>query len=77
MIHGIFRATGRCLSGKAGRVCVSGVHQLQDIVYQHVFQKKMEGMAMVLMAQMAEFMKEDIILKNLGQTYNIEIQIDV
>ena len=42
-----------------------------------MFQKEMEGMAMVVVTQMTKFMQEDIVLKDLGKTYYVEIQIYV
>ena len=42
-----------------------------------MLQKQMVGMTMVLMPQMAKFMNQDIILKHLGQAYDIKIEIDV
>lgn len=42
-----------------------------------MLQKKMEGMAMVMMTQMTEFMKQYIILQNQRQAYYIKIKIDV
>ena len=42
-----------------------------------MLKQQMEGMAMIMMAKVAEFMKEDIVLKDLGQTYDVQVQVDV
>ena len=40
-----------------------------------MFQKQMEGMTMIQMTEMAEFVQKDIILKDTRKTDNIEIEI--
>ena len=77
MVKRIFCPALCRLAGKIRGHRVSRIHQPYHVVCQDMFQKKMEGMAMVLMAQMAEFMKENIVLKDLWQTHYVEIQIDV
>jgi hypothetical protein len=42
-----------------------------------MLEKKMECVSMVLMAEMTEFMKQDIILQDIRKTDDIEIKIDV
>jgi hypothetical protein len=42
-----------------------------------MFQKEVEGITMVMMTKVAEFMKEHIIPQDLRQTHEIEIQIDI
>ena len=40
-----------------------------------MLQQKMEGMTVILMPEMAEFVKQNIVLKHRGKSYDIEIQI--
>ena len=42
-----------------------------------MLQKKVESMSVILMTQVAEFVKKNIVLKHARKTYNIEIQIDI
>lgn len=42
-----------------------------------MFQKQMESVAMVMMAEMTEFVKKHIVLKNAWETNDIEVEIDV
>ena len=42
-----------------------------------VFQKKMEGMTVILMAQMTQFVKKDIVLKDLRKSHYLQIKVDV
>ena len=51
------------------------IHKLNDIVGQDMLQKKVEGMAMVLMREMAEFVEKDIILKGRWEADDLQIQI--
>ena len=37
----------------------------------------MEGITMIMMAEMTEFVKEDIISQNLRQAHDIKVQIDI
>jgi hypothetical protein len=42
-----------------------------------MFQQKMESMSVILMLQVAEFMKEHIVLQDFRQTVNVQIKIYV
>ena len=42
-----------------------------------MLQKKMESMTMIVMPQMTEFVKKDVVLQHMRQTDDIEIQIDI
>ena len=42
-----------------------------------MLQKKMEGMAVVLVTEVTEFVQKHIVLKGLRQTYYVQIQIYV
>jgi len=53
------------------------IHKLNDIVGQDMLQKKVERLAVVLMAQMTEFVKEDIVLKHGGKADDVKVQVDV
>ena len=41
-----------------------------------MLQKKMESMTMIVMPQMTEFVKKDVVLQHMRQTDDIEIEID-
>lgn len=47
------------------------------MVSTEVFQQEMEGITMVMMTQMAEFVEEDIISEHLRETHEIEVEIDI
>lgn len=42
-----------------------------------MLEQKMKAVAMVMMAQMAKFVEQDIVLKDARKTNDIEVQIDV
>ena len=85
IMQGIFRPGGRRLSGEffchsnisIGLRFVMMVQSIHQIVCEHVFKQQMKSMAMVMMAQMTQFVKKDIILKDLRQTDYVKIEIDV
>ena len=45
------------------------------MVCKDVLQKQMEGLAVILMPQMAEFVQKHIILEDTRKTYDIEVEI--
>jgi hypothetical protein len=47
------------------------------MICKDVLQKQMEGLAVILMAEMAELMEEDIILKNTRKPDDIQVEIDI
>ena len=42
-----------------------------------MLQKKVEGMAVIRVSEVAEFVKKHIVLQGLGKAYYIEVQVDV
>ena len=59
-----------------------GVHGIQiegldQMVGQDMLQKEMEAMAVVLMAEVAEFVQKDVVLQHARKAHYAEIQIDV
>lgn len=42
-----------------------------------MFQKKMEGMTVVMVTQMTEFMEHDIVAKGLRKTHEVQIEVDI
>lgn len=73
--------------GKGSLVCkfsgewtVLGRGRIQEAHYmisQKMFQQQMEGMTMVWMSQMTQFMQEHIVLKYARKTHDAKVQIDV
>ena len=52
-------------------------HQSHQIISQDMLQQKMEGMAMIMMTQMAQLMKKHIVLQDTRKTHYVQIEIDV
>lgn len=77
MIQRIFCTAGCGLARHIAGKGIAGIHQSDQIVGQDMLQKKMEGMPMILMAQVAKFMKQDIILKGFRKADYVKVQIDV
>ena len=77
MIYRIFRLRSSRLARESSSIRITGIHKLQQIIGQHMFKKKMKGMAVVMMPQVAEFMEHDIVLKDLWKADEIQIQVDV
>lgn len=85
IMQGIFRTGGCSLSCEffchsnisIGLRFVRMVQSIHQIVCEYVLKQQMKGMAMVMMAQMTQFVKKDIILKDLRQTDYVKIEIDV
>ena len=42
-----------------------------------MFQKKMEGMSMVVMLEMAEFVEQDIVPQDMRKPDYVQIEIDI
>ena len=42
-----------------------------------MLQKKMEGMTMIVMTQMTELMKEDIVSQDMRKADYVQVQIDI
>ena len=63
--------------GQSTGIDVRGVHDTNNVVGQDMLQKKMEPVAVVLMAEVAELVQKDIVLKHARQAHDGEIQIDV
>jgi hypothetical protein len=42
-------------------MCVSLIAKFEQIIRAHMFQKQMKGLSMVMMTQMTELVKEDVI----------------
>lgn len=42
-----------------------------------MLQQEMEGITMIMVAQMAEFVEEDIIAQHLRKAHEIEVKIDI
>lgn len=53
------------------------LHQNKYMAGKHMLQQKMESMAVVMMAEMTQFVQKHIILKHLGQHDDLKVQIDV
>ena len=49
----------------------------QQIVHEQTFEQDMEGMTVVMVAEMAEFMDEDIVLKYFRQTDEVQVEVYV
>lgn len=47
----------------------------QQIVHEQTFEQDMEGMTVVMVAEMAEFMDEDIVLKYFRQTDEVQVEV--
>jgi len=47
------------------------------VVRQKPLQKYVKLLSMIRMMEMAEFVQENVVLKNLRKSYYIEIQIDI
>ena len=70
--------TAHCsFTGKFRGHGIPRIKQFHKIISQDMLQQKMEGMAMVMMAQMAQLMKKHIVLQDTRKTYYIQIEIDV
>ena len=76
-IHRVLCLAHRCLSGDFCSNAVTCINAFQKIVSKDMFQKKMEGMSVILMLQVAEFMKKHIVLEDFRQTDNVQIKIYV
>ena len=76
-IHRVLCLAHRCLSGDFCSNAVTCINAFEKIVSKDMFQKKMEAVSMVLMAQMTEFMEQYIILKDFRKTDYVQIQIYV
>ena len=48
-----------------------------QVVHEQAFQQDMEGVTMIMVAEVAEFMDEDIVLQDLRQTDEVQIEIYV
>ena len=83
IMQGIFRTRGCSLSCEffwhsnisIGLRFVRMVQSIHLIVCEHMLQKEMECVPMILMTQMTQFMQKNIILQNLRKTDNIEVQV--
>ena len=47
------------------------------MVSTEMLQQQVEGITMVVMTEVAEFVEEDIISHDLGKAHKIEVQIDI
>ncbi len=77
MIQRVLRAGGCGLAGEVSGVWVTVVGKTKQVVGKDMFQKKMEGGAVVMMSQMTQFMEQDIVAQNRRETDDVKIQVDV
>jgi hypothetical protein len=79
--HGIVNRVSGLREGSLARQFRSkgifSIDKTYQIVSQDMFQKKMEGMSVILMLQVAEFMKEHIVLQDFRHTYDVQVKIYV
>lgn len=75
MIERVSRPAGSGFARQVRSQGIPRIHPSEKIVGQHMLQKEMEGMSMVMMTKMTELMQEDIILKNFRQADYVQIQI--
>lgn len=77
MVKRIFCPALCRLAGKIRGHRVSRIHQPYHVVGQDMFQKKMESMSVILMFQMAEFVKKHIVLQDFRETDYVQVEIYV
>ena len=69
MVYRIFRLRSSRLARESRSIRITGIHKLQQIIGQHMFKKKMKGMAVVMMPQVAEFVADDVVDERQGQLH--------
>ena len=64
---------------KSYRLCrfIASIAGLENVVCTYMFQQKMEGLTVVVMTQVTEFMQQDIVAKDRRQTHNVQIKVDI
>lgn len=77
MVHRVTHLREGSRPHQRPRIFISSIGELHQIVRTHMFQKEMKCMTMVMMSQMTEFMKQDIVPESFRQTDYIQIEIDV
>ncbi len=88
MIQRVLRAGSGGLAGEGGGVGVCGSagnggrasgHRnaigAQQIIGKDMFEQQMEGRPVVMMPQMTEFMKQDIVAQDMRQPHDVQIQV--
>ena len=56
---------------------VTFIDKTKDIISQNMLQKEVEGMTVVLMAEVAELVQKDVVLEHARQAHDAEIQVDI
>ena len=73
VVQGIAYARFCCSQRYRFSRLVTRIACLQNGVCTDMFQQKMEGLAMVVMAEMTQFMQENVVAQNRRKTHDIEI----
>ena len=76
MVYGITGLGGGCGTGDLAGV-LRFLAEFQEVVCAEMLQKQMKSLTMVTVAQVAEFMQQDIVTEYGGKTHYVKVQIDV
>ena len=77
MIEGIAHVGCGCCTGEFSCLLIASFTKFQKIVSADMFQKQMEGLSVVMVAQMTELMQKHIVTQRGWQTNDVEIEVDV